>query len=406
VKLHLFIAAISGRALAQAAHELGVACTVADCFGDADTRRYAHSLTQIACDDEPLRIDEHKLLQALHDCAAHCQRLNEQLCVVTGTGFEGQLEILRSLQHSAEAAGAVCAFNDAQVMSNITNPQLFFAALDELGAHHPATQATPPSSTQANKRWWVKQRGGYGASHIRPFSNTHKTTLEHIYYQEDTIGSAYSMCTNSYISHIVYISMNQQLIAHLPHQRRQYQGAIAARPADAAQAFGIAAPLQEQLIALTQSLCERFKLRGLLSLDFILSDNKAYVLEVNARPTATFELLDGASALARHLKAFGVSIDIVPHVNKGRMFAGHRYVFAPHDVQITHSLERSLVQQDVMQAITDWPVMHTSLPAGAPLCNLHAQAESLQAVQALLDTTEHLLVKCVLNEAQPLRRAA
>lgn len=403
-KLHLFIAALSGRALAQAVQGLSLPCTVADCFGDADTRRYSLLFTNISHDDDALRMDEQKLLQALSDCAAYCKHSDEQLCVITGTGFESQLEMLRSLQKHAQSLGAVCAFNDADVMSDITNPEMFFSALDGLGVAHPATRFTPPND---DKGWWVKQCGGHGASHIRPFLGTAEIALEHIYYQEDIQGSQQSMLANSYISNIVCISFNQQQILRSPQDRFQYCGAIAVEPAEAEHALGISTQLQTQLSTLAQALCKRFKLRGLLSLDFILSDDRAYVLEINARPTATFELLDSAAALVMHLQAFGVWKDAASNRQHQHSYAGHRYVFAPHDLRVTSMLERGLVQHKVMSHITDWPMLNTYVPAGAPLCNLHAQGQSLQAVQTELDALEHKLIQSLFNqEAQPLRLAA
>jgi predicted ATP-grasp superfamily ATP-dependent carboligase len=358
-----------------------------------------------------LNMDEHKLMQALSDCAAHCQQVAQQLCVITGTGFESQLDMLRRLQQEAQSLGAVCAFNEADVVSELADPQVFFAALEALGADYPLTQLTPPISP---KPWWIKQRGGHGACHVRPYTKDVCKPTEiddiSIYYQEDIIGSAYSISANSSIDSIVCLQFNQQQIVNLPQGGMQYQGALAVRQADAMQTWDISPQQQQALIELTQALCKCFKVRGLLSLDFILSDDgKAYVLEVNARPTATFELLDGASALALHLQAFGVLPELPERAWQDRQTpkcAGHRYVFAPQTVKITTKMERLLTQHGVMQHVSDWPMPNTTVPAHAPLCNLHAQAHAPGAVQALLDSTERQLLQCLLNETHPLRMAA
>jgi uncharacterized protein len=52
--------------------------------------------------------------------------------------------------------------------------------------------------------------------------------------------------------------------------------------------------LQGQMQALACALAERFALRGLCGIDFILRDGVAWVLEVNPRPTAAAELLERA----------------------------------------------------------------------------------------------------------------
>lgn len=395
-KPYLFIAALSGRALAQAAHELQLTCTVADCFGDADTRRYAEQCHDIARRDAPLCIDTDKLMRAL----THCASLHQRVVVVTGTGFEDNLAALKSLQQTAQALQLCCAFNDAEVMHHVTHPEYFFEALNAAKAPHPHTQSGPPSAAQqAQSRWLVKQRGGHGAGHIRRFSKGAKIAAEPIYYQEDITGCPYSICAISYISHIVCLHFNRQQVLKPASGPWQYRGAIAASAAD----LGLPPPVADELRRITSELCAQLQVRGLLSVDFMLSgDNKPYILELNARPTATFELSHCAAALAEHLKAFGVSGVPMPATTTTHRVAGHRYCFAPYALQVNKSLEHALDDSALMAHVSDWPMPDTRVAQAAPLCNLHAQGDSVAQVQALLAQREQLLLELVLQPAQRL----
>jgi uncharacterized protein len=383
---HLFIAALSGRALAQAAHEAGIACTVADCFGDADTQAYAENWSDVSVTDA-FEINAQAVRAALRACArAHA---DEQLIVITGSGFEANLTALKALENTAHEVGAVCAFNSSEVMQNLLDPLRFFAAVRASGALHPRTQIEPPEDAQG---WLIKQVGGQGATHVRPanqakFSSAN-SLVKPIYYQEERSGCERSICFISKYSGVVSLGFNLQLVDRTNDQGFCYRGALGGETSSP--------PLLESLA----QLCKHFNLRGLGSLDFIEHEGRAYVLEINARPTATFELCNAKHALIQHLEAFGVQgLSEVKDSDALAPCAGHRYVFAPqlitwherHVQAISSGIERA----GIAARISDWPRVGTSIPEGAPLCNLHASGASQEAVHSELIALEHTLLALI-----------
>jgi uncharacterized protein len=96
---------------------------------------------------------------------------------------------------------------------------------------------------------------------------------------------------------------------------------------------------------------------------------------VNPRPTATFDLsLPAASAFSAHVTA-GAALS--PSSERVAGARGHVVVYAPHPIQIPKSLNWP-------DWCADRPSTGDSIPDGAPVCTLIAEAASASAVEALL----------------------
>ncbi len=395
---HLFIAALSGRALAQAAREAGIACTVADCFGDADTQALAEQWRDV-CASTSLDIEPQALRAALHECAqAHVEA---QLIVVTGSGFEANFAALKALQNTAHEVGALCAFNTCEVLQKLGDPMHFFAAVRASGASHPRTQIEPPEDARG---WLIKQIGGQGATHVKPanqakFSSANSLNKS-IYYQEEYSGCGYSICFIAQYSGVVSLGFNLQHVDKTTGGSFCYRGALGGE----AVAATLPARLQAQLLESLSQLCGEFGLRGLGSLDFIVQEGHAYVLEINARPTATFEFYGAKYALINHLAAFGAQglRQLNGELKNPDVLApcsGHRYVFARQRITWSKQYLEAIVKSDIAAFITDWPRVGASMAQGAPLCNLHATGVSMEAVQGMLLAQERALFALIANAA-------
>jgi uncharacterized protein len=389
---HLFIAAFSGRALAQAAHAAGIACTVADCFGDADTLAFTQHWSDV-CAVDALEINAQAVCAALRACAQ--VHAGAQLIIITGSGFEANLAALKALENTAYEVGALCAFNSSEVLQNLLDPLRFFAAVQASGASHPRTQIEPPEDTQG---WLIKQVGGQGATHVRPanqakFSSAN-SLIKSIYYQEEHNSCERSICFIAQYSGVVSLGFNLQLVDRTNDQGFCYRGALGGD----AQASALPESLRTSLLESLAQLCKHFNLRGLGSLDFIEHEGRAYVLEINARPTATFELYDAKHALIQHLKAFGVQgLSEVKDSNARAPCAGHRYVFAPQLITWNERHAQAMVSTGIAVHMSDWPRLGTSISEGAPLCNLHASGASQEAVYSELLALERELLALIAS---------
>lgn len=401
-QLHLFIAALSGRSLVQAAREAGLACTVADCFGDADTQALAAQWFDANdANAKGLSIDAQALRAALQVCAD--KHAGVQLVVITGSGFEANLSALKALENTAHEVGAQCAFNSADVMQKLLDPLRLFEAVRASGAQHPRTQMQAPFDANG---WLVKQVGGQGAMHVKPAEYAKNAGIylagKPIYYQEEIIGCERSLCFSAQYSSVVSLGFNLQDIDRTADGGFCYRGAIGGD----AVAASLPKSMREQLLASLSQLCGEFGLRGLGSLDFIVSEGRAYILEINARPTASFELYDTKQALLHHLAAFGV-VGLSLSSNSTRMpCTAHRYVFAPQAFTWTEQYAQSIVKAGIAIHITDWPQVGMRIPEGTPLCNLHASGASIEAVQSELLKLEQQLCALIVNTPVVWKEAA
>jgi predicted ATP-grasp superfamily ATP-dependent carboligase len=125
-------------------------------------------------------------------------------------------------------------------------------------------------------------------------------------------------------------------------------------------------------------LSARFQLRGLCGIDFVLAaDGSTSILELNARPTATFGLLTPAhGAFAAHMEAC---------LHGRRLYStiaddagAHAVIYASGD---------AFVGSDVRWPswVADRPGSGTFVHAGEPLCSISAAAESPAAARRLLE---------------------
>jgi uncharacterized protein len=163
---------------------------------------------------------------------------------------------------------------------------------------------------------------------------------------------------------------------------RQYAGV----PALAAPGFawcGNAAPLldfhvEHILLQALQVLVGRLGLRGLNGLDFIIRDGVPYLLEVNPRPPASFELFERLleiNAFSLHVEACQGVLPSTIYPRKTstlpvREAWAKGILYAP--AAITLGDTRSWEARDV----SDVPHSGERIPAGAPICTLFARGEA------------------------------
>jgi predicted ATP-grasp superfamily ATP-dependent carboligase len=128
-----------------------------------------------------------------------------------------------------------------------------------------------------------------------------------------------------------------------------------------------------------QALVGRLGLRGINGLDFILYRGCPLFLELNARPSASLSLYEWQCAegwICRHVRACLGELPEPAMVPRGRVW-GQRIVYAPHDVTVPPDL-------DWPDWCRDRPTGGTSIPGGAPLCSVLADAAEPVCVEVRL----------------------
>ena len=437
----LAIAALSARALAEAAARCGHTVLALDLFGDADTRRAAARWWPVG-DADQRRIDPARLGAALRQAAAR----HGAVGWIAGSGFEADLDML-----SAGAAVLPLIGNPAPVWARVQDPAQFFGCLRAHGLPHPAVQRHAPADLAG---WLRKDSASSGGSRVQaaaalsasgaagtalpptalapsallptalPPSALPPTTLPPTAcYQRVAAGRPVSATFIGNGSSAVLLGFNQQRVQALPGRPYTFAGVVGPVALPAA-----AAGVMRRALAV---LVAEFGLRGLGSLDALLDGDQISLLEINPRPPASLALYPRCGALglvdahwqacvhgilpalpSAGLAAPAAPLSVtpaeppsaspsmpsavspsaspsMPPTEADAAVAGLATVYARQAMQIDAA---------AAALIAGWPGAHdlplpgSRVAAGDPLCSLSASGADAPAVQARLDQqTERLL---------------
>jgi predicted ATP-grasp superfamily ATP-dependent carboligase len=367
----LLLVSASGRALARSAGKGGLPVVVLDLFNDLDVRDVAVASRSVATRSG--KFDARRLLAAA-----------QLLCppercggLVYGSGFEGRTGLLGKL-----ALGRSLFGNDPDTVARLKAPVEFFALLDALGCAHPETRLDPPVDVSG---WLVKRGGGAGGSHVKPAKSRHRAKPGR-YFQKFQSGRTLSVLFAADGRDARVIGINEQWTANIascgPYS---YGGAVGSVVLDE--------KLQERIAALLDSLVRATGLIGLNGLDFILgAEGEMYVLEINPRPTATIDLYDADVAgglLALHLRACRGELPGVLAQGQAR---AHAIVYASEAFRVPDRMQWP-------QWCTDIPVGGSEIPAGAPICSVHAEAATSDQARDLVMVRRETMASRFLRKA-------
>lgn len=280
----VLIAAFSGRALAASARRAGLVPLVVDCFGDDDTRSAAEAMIAL-----PARVQTgfrpRPLLDALSDLAARAP--TPPLGLVLGSGFECNPRLIARLAERFPLLGT-----GAEATRRCKDPIAFHATLDALAIAHPETRATAPPDPPDD--WLMKRIGGSGGLHIIPCPAAPRPDPRR-YFQRRSPGIPVSLAAIAHADGLVSAGLTRQWPSPLPRRPFRYGGAVTLT--DAA--------LEARLMAIARPLATSLELVGLVSFDVLVDGETATLLEINARPGATLDVLDDADGwlFAAHLAA-------------------------------------------------------------------------------------------------------
>lgn len=404
----LAVAALSARALAEAAARDGHTVLALDLFGDADTRRAAARWWPVG-DGGGLRIDPARLCVALHQARVQ----HGAVGWIAGSGFEVDLALL-----SAGAAVLPLVGNPAPAWARLQDPALFFGCLRAHGLPHPAVQRDAPADPAG---WLRKDSAGSGGSRVQPAvackatggtavavtATTAPALPPTACYQRVAAGRPVSATFIADGRVALLLGFNQQRVQALPGRPYAFAGVVGPVALPAA-----AAGVMRRALAV---LVAEFGLRGLGSLDALLDGDQISLLEINPRPPASLCLYPRCGALGvmdAHWQAclhgvlpalpgWGPAAPPGPPSAVEAAVAGLATVYA-----------RQAMQIDTAAAlIAGWPGAHdlplpgTRVAAGDPLCSLSASGANAPVVHHRLDQqTQRLLAALAGPPAAPAAR--
>jgi predicted ATP-grasp superfamily ATP-dependent carboligase len=254
--------------------------------------------------------------------------------------------------------------------------------------------AHPQTWTQVNANLpldgLVKALGASGGSHVQPYSNAKVSLGKQCYAQQKLHGLPVSVLFLAYAQQAALVGFNELMLAPTKALPYRYGGAVSQ--------IDLTASEQDQLLKAAQQLTAEFSLLGLNSLDAVLQDGVAYVLEINPRLSASvglYETVDGEmSLLAMHVaackQAQTYTLPSSVAVKSGSVAQAVIYSELPL------SIPANFIWPDWVQ---DCPSPQSSIQmhAGEPICTVLASADKADAAKQLLAIRVKMLNNLLAN---------
>ena len=356
----------SGRALAASAKRAGIDTHVIDFFADEDTVESTlsnHSVTGFSGRSNS---------DALIDIVAEYTINNPDLRVVVGSGLEECPELLAQLEQRFSVIG-----NHSSTVKQVKDPTIFFKKLEELALPYPGYLTYIDDMPEGD--FLIKTVGGAGGSHIRHYKKGMQL-MPDCYLQARIKGNNYSATFLADGESLHVLGFNETWVCE-ENSDFTFAGAVTN--------VNLSKELCQHVTEAVRQLVASFNLKGLCSLDFIVAETGQYsILELNPRPTATFELYETQQGLfAQHLAVFNGKMtrpELDPDSGKGQSRALW-ILYTGKSITIP-SLEWP-------EWVTDRPKPGKPIASGEPICTIRAVANSSGESKAILKQRETMLKK-------------
>lgn len=345
----ILIVAISGRALAQSAARTGCRVRVLDAFADRDTQAVAETVCVAA--DGSVALDSEKLFAALR----RLDPVHQRRVIIAGSGFERSPQRLDRLA----AYGTLCA-NDSDIVAALKDPELSAELLRALDWQVPETRREPPADPRG---WLQKERGGAGGVHVRRAEQA--KAHARAYYQREVQGRPLSVTFLADGERAWVLGFNALMCHAVGDAPFCFAGASTC---------AVERPLEQDVQVRLDRLVRVTGLRGLNGFDFLLDGSDVHALEVNPRPTATFELYDPDYAqglMHWHVRSFAGPLSGFPDQPALTPTCARAcaIVYAEHTLRVPDATEFAGWCRDL-------PVAGSSIAPGAPVLSVFAEGET------------------------------
>lgn len=350
----------------QAATAAGYEVIALDAFADQDTKGLAESVYALPYINGSFDAD------ALEKVLRQVAKANP-IGFVYGSGFEAQPAVLGIVEKYMPLIG-----NSVRVVRNMKRAITFFALLDVLHIPHPAFRLQQLSKEDlASASWLIKRNGGSGGTHIRKVKG-HESLEAGYYYQQELQGIPVSLLFAADGKTVREIGFNQQWLAPTSLMPYRYGGAVS--QADMPQ------KVKQQLLEAARKLTSAVGLRGINSLDAIMSGEQLWVLELNPRLTSTVDLYPSLSAKLFDLHIQAAKGELVDFPVSGLMAKAHYIVYAPENLTVPEIPTWPDWVADISQSAT-------RIKAGEPVCTVTAEGDTADEAVSLMAQRVKQLIK-------------
>ena len=341
----------------------GYQVTALDAFADADTQCLAQASYNVKYDSGHFDVTDFEQTLDKID-------LNDQIGLAFGSGFEAAPELLEMVAERMPLLG-----NTPIVVRNLKRPRQFFMLLDILKIPHPEVSFQPLrfDSKKSAAGWLYKQGGGSGGMHVRKALPLPGIAPEvgH-YFQREVPGVPVSLLFVADSRQAQVIGFNQQWLSPTLAMPYRYGGAVSH--------VDLPDEVKQQLVYAAQQLTNAVGLRGLNSLDAMMDGGQIWVLELNPRLSATFDLYqtENCNLFELHLQASAGNSSDWPKLlmQLPRRAKAHHIIYAPYDLVISDDINWP-------EWTADLPIPGSRIAAGDPLCNILAEAGNADDAKSL-----------------------
>ncbi len=321
---------------------IGYEVIAVDLYADSDTKAMAR---------ESVKLSGLNLKNIRHSVES-LKRRYRLTDVIYGSGFESYPESLIFLQNELRIIG-----NSPAVFNAVQDKRFFFQRLDELRINYPAVSYTCPLN---HSQWLVKPYHGEGGIGVRRYSSNLRIDSQSVYWQRYIVGDTLSVLFVSTQESVRIVGFQRQLVydKNAPHEFL-FAGVVSYP--------NLSVEIKELIQGWVVRLALRLELRGLNSMDFIVSGRQCYVLEINARPSSSMQLY-GHDLITAHIESVtrgSLDVDVDAEV-----FCGYKIVYADSEIRI--------ISDRWPKWVADRPSKGSIIGQGEPICSIIARANTYQ----------------------------
>jgi len=266
--------------------------------------------------------------------------------------------------------------NSSQTLRQCKDPKVFFSALDQNAISYPEVSYEPIQDSTDS--WLVKHMISSGGTGISAYAEV-GTSEKNIYFQRKINGVNFSLIFLANGDELKPIGFNtlwsEALGECMPYA---YAGAI--------NSVDLTEQQRDTTINYATALTREFKLVGLNSIDCILSEGSIFVLEINPRIPATYDLYETKQGdlMKGHVEAC-VNAKFATTQRK-QLLRAHAIVYAPQLIRVPASL--------------DWPLWTADRPHQEevihkyePVCSVFAGGKNVAQVSEMIHTRKKTIIR-------------
>ena len=360
---NILIVANSARMLTQLAANIGFRPLVIDCYFDLDTQKSALDCVKI----DNLSVVHVKKALAIFKTQYTITH------VIYGSGLERYTNTLEFLSQNLCVVG-----NTVDVFSSVHNKNYFYSKLKQLQIPHPDVTFQVPVD---NNGWLIKPLHGEGGLGIKTFKGLPRC-VDSYFWQKQCVGIPMSVLFVANGTEFKIFGINKQLISQIDDNEFIFSGVIS-QPE-------INDYIVQQVSHWLACLVPLFGLKGFNSLDFILKHEQCYVLEINARPSASMQLYN-EDVLAVHIHSCLAGNAVLLHEGDDcnedvNIYRAYKIIFADIDTYINQNIKWPVW-------VVDIPESNSFIHTGQPICSIIADGKNEQQVFKNLQLRQQQLSK-------------